>query len=363
MFWGSERGPGWWWLPPYLLTTLLACPVASTSELSHVAASPTPLGPPFEDFCQERWKQTLLALSACNGGDPADWSTIAALIADNFGQYYDCRLLRRRVDAGLLRYVPERGAACLGALEASECVALLTTPRACRDALVPARGLGEACGRTTFGCAPGSVCTGTSACTSRCVPASVPAGEVCEYPDRLCAPDLYCAHRGNEQDRCMAQPAIGDACFVLDSFPEECGRLGCALDRCIAPILEGGSCSTAEEQRFEDRSWPCAAGLQCVGHFGDQRCMRPLRVGAPCDHTADIDPCSFVGLRCASSGRCVRLQGLGEPCATNGECAWPGRCVQGLCAVQLEYGDPCEAGTACWSGLCGADKACGLTCD
>jgi hypothetical protein len=276
-------------------------------------------------------------------------------------------------------YSPERAAACLDAIAASECVGGRQPPGI---GAPPCAQLAVGAIPTGAGCPPGvgNVCTNGyckgNTCPATCT-ALTPIGAQCASDDE-CGPEAYCS--GGQPPSCIGYKDLGGDC----SPPDLC--LGAICDwgqgQCIAPgalsmdaacsdsrscgyglycqsppgypvgvctpwAPQGGSCSSSE----------CGAGLTCIVPDGGARgtCEPESTLGGPCSPSGGC----VAGLLCSSAGTCVGWAGLGEACDSSIQnCKVALWCdPAGVCALLPRIGDICADSSGrplatCFDGRC-----------
>lgn len=251
------------------------------------------------------------------------------------------------LDAGLVAYDADAGAACLAALRSLDCAGLaeqggLVAPAACARVLA---GLVPVGGR----CWDGADCAGGSCtvdldggCPGTCQ-AWVALGGDCLHA--ACAPGLACG-----AGTCQVPSGPGGPCPCREGLA--CDWSARFPGACRAPLAAGEPC--------EQDGFPCALGTRCVG--APAACLADLAEGAGCD--PDADACG-PGLLCTGASlTCVPRPTVGQPCTWRCLDAW---CDFDLapptCRALLADGAPCTilmAGLDCASGRCDPSTArCG----
>lgn len=270
---------------------------------------------------------TAMALTACGGDGPSG----SAIAIDDFPAAYQaatcevwtgCGLspdvatcnatvsaasfvevatLVAAVKRGTIRYDSVATRACLDGFD-SGCGSA-TPPAACEQALQGQLAAGSACVNSTECAAAGycdkEQCPGNTCCAGTCV-ARVPAGGSCAGGGR-CAAGTFC-HEGV----CTENLPLGASCTAVG---------GCEPPGfCEIPAgATTGTCAL----------WDAA--------------------GSRCD-PARFSPCGRIDERCdPTSNRCVKVGGVGAPCAVMGDCARYARCVQGVCTAAPTAGGACTA--------------------
>lgn len=331
---------------------------------------------PFDDMPQKVAEALCAAYEACLGdfasvslgGEDCQVLFEGGFASDAFEQ------MQAAVDGGTATYHGDQAQACLDALEALGCDALL------------ANSLPE-CEAAFEG--------------------TVSAGGDCSY-DVECVDDLYCSIDGSCPGTCTARGGSGADC---DDDGHCQDGLYCEGDtsNCKSPAGAGDDCGEAAEAE-------CAPGLMCLGEDGQEgipgSCSSPTevfvgQVGDSCDiftgpwceagahcavvevagpgslvfecvataasggdcHPAAPDMCTaseFCDVPAQSiDGTCTAIPQDGEPCADSWtkKCDLYHRCVNGTCHGMEENGGTCVADEVCYSsncdgGVCGPHDPC-----
>jgi len=348
------------------LVALLACGLAASACEDSTEVDPGQGATvPFEDMPEKVAEALCAAYQECLGdyasfslgGEDCEELFEKAFASDGYEQ------MKAAQDAGTATYHGDKAQACLDALAALGCDALIANS-------VPE------CDEAFAG--------------------TVDAGGDCTY-DVECVGDLYCLIDGSCPGTCTAPGGTGADCDGDDQC--EAG-LYCEGDTssCQTPAGAGDDCGEAAEAE-------CAPGLLCIGEDEDQgtpgSCMSTSQVlvgqvGDGCDlfagpwcemgaHCAVID---FTGpgqltMECVATadsggdchpagpdmcptgefcevpmqsidGTCMALPGDGEPCAdswTKG-CEAYHRCVDDVCEALQDNGGSCTDDDVCHSGHC-----------
>jgi hypothetical protein len=210
---------------------------------------------------------------------------------------------------------PASVSACAGSVKNLSCEAIFaSTPAAC----IPQPG----------GLADGASCSDDAQCKSTW----------CAKTD-----DTFCG-------KCTALSTAGGACITLTkadgSTEKECSRgFSCTMDKCVVPVVSGGTCSDATS---------CSIGLTCFGG----KCVLAGKIGAKCDPEGKTDPtCDFLqGAVCnpatkvcqeiakATAGQpCGLVGGEYKICTGAGKCVVPTGMMQGTCLAPAIDGAACDA--------------------
>jgi hypothetical protein len=268
---------------------------------------------------------------------------------------------------GLARFDPAAAEACLSALRAGSCDAILALGYAaddgwragfpaCKGVITGQLGSGAACLAHEDCSVAGEVCFGDLLCGGPSCVADLPPpplGAPCE--DQRCAADAVCGPNplpaGPEQ--CHLRGTDGAPCDAdttcASGFYCSFGRLGDALGACRA-IKAGGACSG---------SWSCPAGLACIGATAAKTgtCQAGRGIGEICT-VQGVDQLGRVFHECATSLICADADGGGPHCLA-------GSRIGGRCGALPVTGEklalvPCLEGF-CDTGAATADSASG-TC-
>jgi hypothetical protein len=267
------------------------------------------------------------------------------------------------VAAGRAEVEPVALARCVAALEgrATACEDV-SSPPACRDALLSTAAIGATCDLAGGGlafCADGAGVCGPGDGTCLALPAS---GQAC-LGGVVCGHDLACVG-----GTCAPLGAAGDACE-----PGSCGgMLVCSAAGTCGPRAAENAACTVDEQ--------CATGLRCVQGDAGGTCEPGIAEGAGCrgpgqcgasrgcvpdpeSRTCTMadslgEPCETAscatGLACdAAMLTCVALPGVNQPCLDN-LCAEGLTCGDGLgtCIELPDVGETCASGSRfCRDGL------------
>jgi hypothetical protein len=213
------------------------------------------------------------------------------------------------------------------------------------------RAVGESC--TWIEYTPASECkqglecrldwNGTGVCFDPCAPPMVDA----PCPAAGCGSEMVCDRLG------ICVPKIGrggDECAYGDVI---CGP-GLACDQnwdedavCIDGLAPGSPCS--------DCVFCCAGEYTCDVVSPDPVCVARPALGAACD--AQGLPCVRGAYCSQTSGLCMKIPDVGEPC--EGFCIGYAWCDEatGTCVEPPQPGDPCVNGACEWSE-CGANSIC-----
>ncbi len=282
------------------------------------------------------------------------------------------------------------GADCV----ARVCVARGTTGSTCR-VRPPACDVGLACSEA-YRCAPaaalGAPCGADAACVDyvRCdatCRATGAQGGWCRPTSPACDAGLACvSNSGDRPPVCLPRLALGDACASRPEMcapgavcssegpaprcapvgaPMPCDRAGacgprgrCARRWCVPATAAGEACTPGAL---------CADGAACVGGL----CVSLGTLGQPCGAGVSCD----AGQRCATwsdglaTPACVVALPPGAACVRG--CGFGATCVSEVCvsdgaldAACRDGAVPCDAGLACYGGVCrrsvGAGELCGF---
>jgi hypothetical protein len=243
----------------------------------------------------------------------------------------DERALFAAVANGTVLYRPTSENACLRELANVSCDRTARDarlpPLSCEGAFVGTRAAGASCAfdeQCSTGRCSLEPCEDTMCCAGTCKRPRGAAGGSCQRHDD-CIDGLYCA--------------IDQTCTRLGAANASCtSDVGCDIGlACVSGICRGlpRMGEACPYGRCADIGARCASSI-CVP------------VGLPGVSCVDDSECSQYG-RC-DSGRCIDIPGLGMPC--DGRCAGVAFCMNGVCAMPLENGEPCGAFNQCASQLC-----------
>lgn len=193
---------------------------------------------------------------------------------------------------------------------------------------VPARRLGQSCGRNPYRvCRAGLTCE-VHTCRGR----FVPLDGRCSKKGMRCRRGLVCAGTA-EVKKCVKPMPVGGKCakdpFWVCRVGLVCKGGVCQYER----VPKGGSC------RFKGSV--CDKGLVCSGTEANPRCVMPMKKGQKCKRGDPYWVCED-GLVCSGSKdnpRCVMPMKKGEACR-KGDPYWI--CVDGLKCVGPKGGQRCE---------------------
>jgi hypothetical protein len=234
--------------------------------------------------------------------------------------------LAAAVKRGTIRYDGAATRACLDALD-RDCGSGSSSnspPASCEQALQGQLAVGSTCVNSTE-CAAGycdkQQCAGNTCCAGTCVP-HVPAGGSCTGGAR-CSTGTFC-----QEGVCTENLPLGASCATSS---------GCAsVGFCEIPA-------------------GAAAG----------KCARWNAAGSSCD-PGRFYPCGRIDERCdPTTNRCVKVNGVGDPCSVTSDCALYAPCVQGVCTAAPTAGGactadserPCQGTLMCTAGTCVAPAA------
>ncbi len=200
----------------------------------------------------------------------------------------------------------ENGAPCTVQQHCSSgvCEWEMCESQCCEGVCVPSAAIGESCASTA--CASGATCYDNGV-ENLCIEiASLGEGALCSWYDE-CSGELVCVG-----EACTVPPSKGEPCLdsVLCSFTSSCDP---ETNICVANKGVGESCDP-ELGLYESL---CAGDLHC--DYDTLVCTAPAPAGSLCKYFWGCDESSY--------------------------------CDNGLCALLVELGEPCE-NESCASGYC-----------
>jgi hypothetical protein len=206
---------------------------------------------------------------------------------------------------------------------------------------------------STEECLPGYFCPDQSGAS--CTP-KLADNELCTSSEQ-CQDGWYCAgaEDGTGDSTCRPRLAIGADCGLLGDVCELSAFCSTSEGRCRDRALVGEPCGP-------DRN--CRSGLYCPDYTGANGpvCADREKAGDTCLDVAGTDPCVAGHFCSLASGKCVKLPGPGDSCATNyqqdsGLCRAGHYCSADNLCLSLPFQDE-----ACSSDeqLCAPDFACVL---
>ncbi|MDP1829186.1 MAG: hypothetical protein Q8L48_38335 [Archangium sp.] len=326
--------------------------------------------------------------AACLFLDTAQGMTCLARVKDT------CSAWQRRVAAGIYRYEPTEGAACVGATRNYSCVL----------------GRGFAGGAITF-----DFGNGPGACDPLLTGVGV-AGTPCTA-NADCAAGFTCAGGGTACRACAALPTVGEACNLLagNCYDSSCRPAPDGGAECVMLGMPGAVCTgfgtcdpnttrgcaptpTDGGMRLclskDPDGTVCGMSQSCQSNYCNNgnrtdagvRSCGTIMTGSPCGSQTDCAPTAFCsGLTTTVPGVCTARLALGATCTIqrladpNDGCADGGLCLDGTCKPrqnQQQVGQNCRSSSLdCAPGgwcpnlptdagypLCVAQGIAGATC-
>lgn len=286
--------------------------------------------------------------AACGFLDAAQGMTCVARLKEF------CNTWHRQVTAGVYRYEPTQGAACVNAMGNFNCsfgrgisgaqinFSFGSGPAAC-DALLTGIGIAGTPCTTTADCAAGFTCEGSGTACRVCT-AIPPVGQPC----RGTCFSSACRAEGDGGNVCIAWPQPGELCLGGGACDPETTR-GCAptptdggARLCLAKQADGAVCGMNQHCQSDhcNDGNRTDAGVRTCGF---------IATGRPCGSQTDCEPTAFCeGL----TGLCTTRIGWGNACTIqrvadlNDGCADGGQCFDGTCKPrqnQQQVGQQCRS--------------------
>lgn len=216
---------------------------------------------------------------------------------------------------------------------------------------------GTVCRSSVGACDPAELCDGV---TSSCPPNQFePAGFVCRPSAGPCdatetctGGSAFCPSDLKETLATICRPATGacDAPELCDGASDACPPDVVAASTVVCRAA-AGSCDVAEQCDGVTTACP-ADQLAVAGAVGEPACAPYVcgGTGVSCATSCVMPADCAAGFTC-SSGQCVGLIGLGEPCTMAAACE-SGFCVDGVCC-NAACGDGAQDCQACSAALTG----------
>jgi len=304
-----------------------------------------------------------LLLAACSGDDGGGPIAIddlePALVNAYCNLYVNCGLLEDQatcrsldvdvdidadllaaVEAGKVKYDPQKARECLSGLGAScERGAATTSSEACDQTFTGTVAGGGQCAideecvsrQCDVPACPDACCQGT--CTGDAPTPRPHAGESCATNSQCV--DSYC---DIDTTTCTAYKPIGEAC----TSTTQCGLAVCANQICTARPGPGEACTPGSASSCSLVGYTCSATSQTCVAYG--------LGGDPCTSNAECSPI----YTCGAAGTCQLRPRLGEACDANNGCIDRSYCDE----ATLKCTAPKADGATCTS-----DRECQNDCD